>query len=48
MVASSCTTAAVQKGDQMFKYELGQAATTTTGEACAILGRAEHTNEPNM
>ncbi|PYD36424.1 hypothetical protein CT690_24110 [Serratia plymuthica] len=32
----------------MFKYELGQTAMTTTGEECAILGRAEYSNEPNM
>lgn len=32
----------------MFKYELGQTAMTTTGEACIILGRAEYSSEPNM
>ncbi|CAI0926502.1 hypothetical protein [Serratia proteamaculans] len=32
----------------MFKYELGQTAITTTGEACSILGRAEYSSEPNM
>lgn len=32
----------------MLKYELGQTAITTTGEACTILGRSEYSSEPNM
>ncbi|CUY34150.1 MULTISPECIES: hypothetical protein [Serratia] len=32
----------------MFKHEIGQRVVTTTGEECAILGRAEYVNDPNM
>lgn len=31
-----------------FKYELGQVLTTTTGEECGVLGRAEYSDKPNM